>query len=136
VEREYAPIFEKHGMGATTWSPLHSGILTGKYNDGIPADSRMSLKGYEWLRQLLDGPDGKRAIHTTKKLGAVAADLGTSLARLAIAWCVKNPRVSSVITGASRVEQVRDNMEAIHVVPRLTPDVMRRIDDILRSSSS
>ena len=134
VEREYAPIFEEHGMGTTTWSPLHSGILTGKYDDGIPADSRMNVKGYEWLRQMLEGPDGKRVIEKTKKLGRVARELGTSMARMAIAWCVKNPHVSSVITGASRVEQVRDNVEAIRVVPQLTADVMKTIDAILTST--
>jgi voltage-dependent potassium channel beta subunit len=131
VEREYAPIFEKHGMGTTIWSPLYSGILTGKYDEGIPADSRMNVKGYEWLRKMIEGPAGKRAIETTRTLGRVAKDLDTTMARLAIAWCVKNPNVSSVITGASRVEQVRDNAEAIHVVPKLTPDVMKTIEGIL-----
>jgi voltage-dependent potassium channel beta subunit len=131
VEREYAPLYEKYGMGTTIWSPLHSGLLTGKYNDGIPADSRLNLKGYEWLRNMLEGPEGKRAIEVTKKLARVAKDLDTSLARLAIAWCAKNPRVSTVITGASRVEQVRDNAEAIHVLPKLTADVMKTIDGVL-----
>jgi voltage-dependent potassium channel beta subunit len=134
VEHEYAPIFEKHGMGSTIWSPLYSGILTGKYNDGIPADSRMNVKGYEWLRKMVEGSEGKKAIETTKKLGRIARDLDTSMARLAIAWCVKNPNVSSVITGASRAEQVRDNAEAIHVVPKLTPDVMKAIEGILGAS--
>jgi aryl-alcohol dehydrogenase-like predicted oxidoreductase len=93
----------------------------------------MNVKGYEWLRQMLEGPDGKRLIEKSKKLGRVASELGTSMARMAIAWCVKNPRVSSVITGASRVEQVRDNLEAIRVVPQLTADVMKTIDAILAS---
>jgi voltage-dependent potassium channel beta subunit len=132
VEKEYAPLYEKHGMGTTTWSPLHSGLLTGKYNDGIPADSRVNVKGYEWLRNMVESDEGKKALETTRKLTRVARELDTTMARLALAWCVKNPHVSSVITGASRAEQVRDNAEAIHVVPKLTADVMKTIDGILR----
>jgi len=131
VEREFASLYEKHGLGTTIWSPLYSGVLTGKYNDGIPADSRMNVKGYEWLRKMVESDEGKKAIETVRRLTRVAKDLDTSMTHLALAWCVKNPHVSTVITGASRVEQVRDNAEALAVVPKLTPDVMKTIEGIL-----
>lgn len=127
VEKEYARLYKEIGLGATTWSPLASGILTGKYNDGIPADSRAALKGYEWLKQEIT-PD---KIKTVKQLASIAADLGCTIAQLAIAWCVKNPNVSTVITGASRPEQVRENMKALEVAAKLTPDVMERIEGVL-----
>lgn len=127
-EKEYAPLYEKIGYGTTIWSPLASGLLTGKYNDGIPDDSRASLKGYEWLRDSLINPE---RIAKVKALVPVAQDLGCSMAQLGLAWCLKNPNVSTVITGASRVSQVHDNMQALEVVSKLTPDVMSRIDGIL-----
>ena len=124
VEQEYAPLYEGIGLGLTTWSPLASGLLTGKYLDGVPEGSRASLPGYEWLRNLLTDEDRNA---TVAQLAAVADDLGCSLAQLSIAWCVKNPHVSSVITGASRVEQVHENLSALEVVPLLDDDVMGRI---------
>ena len=127
-EREFARLYRDLGLGTTIWSPLASGLLTGKYNDGIPADSRANLKGYEWLKPQITDP---ARIAAVKKLVPIAADLGISLAHLAIAWCLKNPNVSTVITGASRVEQVRDNMKAADAVENLTPEVMARIDEAL-----
>jgi voltage-dependent potassium channel beta subunit len=128
VEREYARLFADLGYGATIWSPLASGLLTGKYNAGIPPDSRGALKGFEWLAERLnDAP----AIAKVKLLAPVAQALGCTLAQLALAWCLKNPRVSSVITGASRPAQVVENLKALDVVPKLTPDVMARIDAIV-----
>lgn len=127
VEKEYARLYKEIGLGLTTWSPLASGLLTGKYNDGIPADSRAALKGYEWVKE---GFTPER-IEKVKQLQPVAAGLGCSMAQMAIAWCLKNPNVSTVITGASRVEQVHQNLKALEVVPRLTPDVMEQIDKIL-----
>jgi voltage-dependent potassium channel beta subunit len=124
VEQEYAPLYDGIGLGLTTWSPLASGLLTGKYLDGVPEGSRASLPGYEWLRNLLTD-EGRNA--TVSRLADVAKDLGCSLAQLSIAWCVKNPHVSSVITGASRVEQVHENLTALEVLPLLTDDVMERI---------
>jgi len=127
VEVEYARLFADYGYGATTWSPLASGLLTGKYNNGIPADSRGSVKGYEWLKdQLTD----ETALAKVRALQPIADELGVTLAQLALAWCMKNPHVSSVITGASRVGQVRENMKAVDVVAKLTPEVMARIDAI------
>ena len=125
VEREYARLYEDFGLGTTIWSPLASGLLTGKYNDGVPADSRGAVKGYEWLAERLTE---RAKIEKVKKLAPVAADLGCTLAQMALAWCLKNPRVSTVITGASRPAQVRENMQALAVAPKLTPDVMARID--------
>jgi voltage-dependent potassium channel beta subunit len=128
VEQEYAPLYDGIGLGLTTWSPLASGLLTGKYLDGVPEGSRATLPGYEWLRNLLT--DAERNA-TVGQLAAVADDLGCTLAQLSIAWCVKNPHVSSVITGASRVSQVHENLSALDVVPLLTDDVMDRIGRIV-----
>ncbi|GBD01870.1 L-glyceraldehyde 3-phosphate reductase [bacterium HR18] len=133
VEREYVPLYRDYGLGLTTWSPLASGILTGKYNDGIPAGSRMALPGYEWLRKRLESEEGRRQIEKVRRLMPIAEELGCTMAQLAIAWCLKNPHVSTVITGASRPEQVRENMKALEVAQRLTPDVMERIEAILEN---
>ena len=131
VEVEYGRLYEAIGLGTTIWSPLASGLLTGKYNDGIPADSRVNLEGYEWLRQMLDSEEGRQRIQKVRELSRIAEELGTNMARLAIAWCLKNPHVSTVITGASRVEQVRDNMKALAVAEQLTDDVMAKIESVL-----
>jgi aryl-alcohol dehydrogenase-like predicted oxidoreductase len=128
VEKEYARLYGDIGLGTTTWSPLASGLLSGKYNDGVPADSRATLKGYEWLAERLTDP-AKLAV--ARRLAPVAADLGCTMAQLAIAWCLRNPQVSTVITGASRAAQVTENLRALDVVPRLSPEVMARIDALL-----
>ena len=127
-EQEYARLFRDYGYGSTIWSPLASGLLTGKYNDGIPAGSRGTVAGYEWLRRQLTDP---KAIKKVKKLGVIAGELGMPLAKMSLAWCLKNPNVSTVITGASRVEQVRENLKALDVVDQLTPEVMAHIDAAL-----
>jgi voltage-dependent potassium channel beta subunit len=127
VEVEYARLYEDIGLGATTWSPLASGILTGKYNKGIPKDSRASLRGYGWLKEEIT----KDKIEKVKKLAPIAKELGCTLAQLAIAWCAKNPNVSAVITGASRVEQALENLKALEVMPKLSDEVMKRIDEIV-----
>ena len=131
VEREFAPLYGDIGLGTTIWSPLASGLLTGKYNTGDPGDTRMSLKNYEWLKEGLTNEEGQRRLEVVKQLATVAGELHTNLPRLALAWCLRNPHVSTVITGASRVEQLKDNVEALDVVPRLTPEVLERIDDLL-----
>jgi voltage-dependent potassium channel beta subunit len=127
-EKEYAPLYKELGYGTTIWSPLASGILTGKYNQGIPAGTRATLPGYEWLREDVITPE---RVETARRLQPLAAELGCSLAQMALAWCLKNPNVSTVITGASRREQVAENMKALEVVPKLTPEVMERIEGIL-----
>ena len=128
VEREYARLYSEIGIGTTTWSPLASGLLTGKYAKGVPADSRGSLKNMAWMQESLLDP-AKNAI--VVKLAAVAQDLGCTTAQLSIAWCLKNPNVSTVITGASRIEQVGENMKALAIAAKLTPEVMARIEAIV-----
>ena len=125
VEKEYALLYRDLGYGTTIWSPLASGLLTGKYNAGIPEGSRASLPGYDWLKKSMINPE---RIATVGRLAPIAADLGCTLAQMGLAWCLKNPNVSTVITGASRAEQVRENMKALDVVPKLTPEVMDRIN--------
>lgn len=131
VEREYLPLYREIGLGTTTWSPLAGGLLTGKYNDGIPEGSRATLEGYEWLRSRYSGEKAQAQIATLRRLAPVAEQLGCTLAQLALAWCARNPHVSTVITGASRPEQVRENFAAERFVARLDPGVMERIDGIL-----
>ncbi|MFM7294940.1 MAG: potassium channel beta subunit family protein [Burkholderiales bacterium] len=127
VEKEFARLYSEIGTGLTTWSPLASGLLTGKYANGIPADSRGSLKVMAWMQDRLTDETRNAAV---AKLGKIAADLGCTAAQLAIAWCAKNPHVSTVITGASRVSQLHENMKALEVLPKLTPEVMTAIVQI------
>ncbi len=131
VEVEYARLYETMGLGTTIWSPLHSGLLTGKYNEGVPEGSRATVKGYEWLRGMIESDAWRSRVPVVKELGGLARELGVPLPRLAIAWCLKCPHVSTVITGASRAEQVRDNMRSLEVLPKLTDDVMQKIERIL-----
>jgi len=128
VEHEYTRLYQDIGLGTTTWSPLASGLLTGKYNDGIPAGSRATLQEYDWLKPALTDPG---RIGKVRKLAHIAANLGISMVHMALAWCLKNPHVSTVITGASRVEQVSENMKALDAVEKLSPEVMARIDIVL-----
>ncbi|MEQ8436039.1 MAG: aldo/keto reductase [Ilumatobacter fluminis] len=128
VEVEYARLHADTGYGNTIWSPLASGLLTGKYRDGIPEDSRAALSGYEWLNERMSDQD---AVAQIERLRPIAERLDCSMAQLAIAWCTKHPMVSSVITGASRASQVVENMKAVEVMPKLTDDVMAEIDDAL-----
>lgn len=127
VENEYSRLYAEIGLGLTTWSPLASGLLTGKYIGGIPQDSRGSLKGYEWLQNALTD---RERIGIVKKLEPLAKDLGCSLAQFSLAWCARNSNVSSIITGASRVAQVEENMKAMEIMPKLTDDVMAEVDKI------
>ena len=131
VEREYAPLYERIGLGTTIWSPLASGLLTGKYNDGIPPETRSTLEGYEWLKSRLAGETAEQKIAKVKELTVIAGDLDCTMAQLALAWCLANPNVSTAITGASRPEQVTENMKAMDVVEKLTPEVLERIEDIV-----
>jgi voltage-dependent potassium channel beta subunit len=124
-EEEYGRLFADYRYGATTWSPLASGLLTGKYKGGIPSDSRAALKGYSWLHKRMT--DAER-LGKVDVLGNIAEGLGCTLPQLAIAWVLKNPNASTVITGASRVEQIRENMAAGEIAARLTQDVLKQID--------
>ena len=125
VEKEYAPLYAEHGLGTTIWSPLASGVLSGKYNEGIPDGSRLSLPNYAWLKKLAITPD---RLDTVKRLMPIAKELGCSLAQLSIAWCLKNPRVSSVILGATRPQQVTENLAALDVAKKLDAAVLAKIE--------
>ena len=128
VEREYRRLYEDIGLGTTIWSPLASGLLTGKYADGVPEGSRGALEGYEWLRDRLTDEQKNAAV---LELKTIADELDCTLAQLAIAWCARNPNVSTVITGASRPEQVEENMKALDVLPRITDEVAERMVSIV-----
>ena len=124
---EYERVYKEYGYGTTTFSPLSSGLLSGKYNQGIPEGSRSTLEGYDWLR---DDVTNQEKLAQVRAMEPIAQELGCTLPQLAIAWCLNNPYVSSVITGASRVEQVRENLKASDVAPKLTPEILQRIDQI------
>ncbi len=127
IEKDYLPLFKKYGMGTTIWSPLASGILSGKYNHGIPHDSRLAKE--TWLV-----PDNfMQLIEKAKQLEEVARSIDCSLSQLAIAWCLKNPNVSSVITGATKEEQLLENLVAVSVKKRMTPEIMKEIEKIIKN---
>jgi voltage-dependent potassium channel beta subunit len=127
VEQEYARLYEDIGLGLTTWSPLASGLLTGKYRDGVPEGSRATVEGYAFLREGLTDPARNAAVAA---LAAIAREIDATPAQLALAWCLRNPRVSTVIMGASRVQQLHDNLRALEVLPRLTEEIAQRVDAI------
>ena len=131
VENEYTVLYDEIGLGTTIWSPLASGLLTGKYNNGIPEGSRTTVPGYEWLRDRVEGEKALAELVKVRALAPIAEELACTQAQLALAWCLKNPNVSTVITGASRPEQVVENMRALEVVDQLTEPVMERIETIL-----
>ncbi|MBU1097507.1 MAG: aldo/keto reductase [Bacteroidetes bacterium] len=131
IEKEYLPLYDLVGLGTTIWSPLASGVITGKYNNGIPDNSRINLANYEWLKNIVLSEAGKEKIEKVKKLKPLADELGISQADMGLAWCLKNTNVSSVITGASNPNQVKQNMSAINVVSKLTDDVMLKIEEVL-----
>lgn len=133
VEADYAPIYDTFGLGTTIWSPLASGLLTGKYNDGIPSDSRVNLPGYEWLREQVQSDAGKARLAKVKALAKLAADIEMPVHHLALLWCLQNPRVSTVILGASRKAQLQDNMSALSAKPKMTSDVLQAIEAIVET---
>jgi len=128
VETELVEAAQQHGVGLVTWSPLASGLLTGKYNDGIPAGSRLADPDYAWLRDVVIAED---RLSKVRALGKLAQELGASTAQLALAWLLRLPEISSVITGASRVSQVHENLKALELKKKLTPDVLAKIEEIL-----
>jgi voltage-dependent potassium channel beta subunit len=131
VEKEYADLVRDKGLGTTTWSPLASGVLTGKYNDGIPEGSRLSLENFGWLKDAILAEDFEAKVQKVRTLSSMASDLGGSMAQLAIAWAARHPHVSTVITGASRTEQITENMKAIELLDKLTDSVVAEIDEVL-----
>jgi len=125
VDKEFLRLYEDIGLGTTIWSPLASGLLTGKYMNGVPEGSRASLPGYEWLKGMLTDEAKNKKVADLK---VIADELGVTLTQFSLAWCAKNPNVSTVITGASNAQQVRENMTALDVLPLLTPEIMERVD--------
>jgi len=129
VEVEYSGLYRKHGLGLTVFSPLMRGILTGKYNNGIPDDSRANKAGAEWFKKQI--VEGQATLENVKKLEPIASKLGASMSQLALAWVVKNERVSSAIIGATSVQQINENLDSLKFVEKLTPDVLEEIDTAL-----
>lgn len=131
IEKDYLLLFRDFGLGTTIWSPLASGLLTGKYTSEMPTDNRLHIEGMDWLKERTLGDNSR--IEKTKHLTVLAKDLGTSLTKLAIAWCVKNPNVSTAILGASKPEQLKETITALEVIPLLTPEVIEKIEGILQN---
>jgi aryl-alcohol dehydrogenase-like predicted oxidoreductase len=134
VEGEFRRLYDAFGLGTTIWSPLASGILTGKYARGIPRGSRVTLPEYGWLKERFESEEGRAQIAKARELEGVARELGTSLTRLAIAWCLRSPIVSTVILGASHVGQLEENLGALDVLPKLTPEVLETIEGVLQNA--
>lgn len=130
LEKEYLPLFENYGMGTTIWSPLASGVLTGKYLNGIPKGSRMEIESLSWIKDKVWSPENQEKV---KQLNALAHELDVSLTNLSIAWCLKNPNVSSVILGATKTNQLEENLKSLDVLPLLTEEVMANIEDIMKN---
>lgn len=128
MEKEYVDIFRTVGMGTTIWSPLASGLLTGKYNEGIPENSRFALEGFDWLKDRWVADDKMARV---KKLSALAGDLGVSVSALSIAWTIKNPNVTTAILGATKREQLMQNLDALNALQKLTPELMQQVDEIM-----
>ena len=130
VEADYLPLYDM-GLGTTIWSPLASGLLTGKYNEGIPQDSRANLPSYEWIRDRLNSDDGRDKLEKVKSLAQLAGRVGLPVHHMALLWCLKNPHVSTVILGASRLEQLTDNLASLDAMALMTHDVMAAIEEIV-----
>lgn len=131
VEGDFRRLYSQIGLGTTVFSPLASGVLTGKYNDSLENEGRLNLPGYEWLKEIYESETGRQRLEKTRQLTTLAGELDAPVHHLALAWCLKNPNVSSVILGASRLEQLQDNLKALDVVDRLDDEVMARIEAIV-----
>lgn len=131
VERDYLPVYDTFGLGTTIWSPLASGLLTGKYNNGMPNDSRANLPGYEWLRDIMMGDVGRARIEKIKELAKIADGAGLPIHHMALLWCLANPHVSTVILGASKIEQLTDNLSALQSKSKMTADVLAAIETVM-----
>ena len=133
IEKDYLPLYDKFGLGTTIWSPLASGILTGKYSDGIPEDSRLNLENYQWLKKQFDNPEGRAQIKKTDKLKVIAKDLGISVHHLALLWCARNEHVSTIILGASKLNQLKDNLGVLEKSIDFTDELTNKIEEIVQS---
>ena len=130
MEQDYLPVFQNVGLGTTIWSPLAAGFLTGKYLNGIPDDSRLAIQGFDWLKERWVQ---EAKIEKVKKLAVLAQEMGVSLAELAIAWTIKNPNVTTAILGATKKQQLEENLKALQVLPLLTPEIMEKIEQVLQN---
>jgi aryl-alcohol dehydrogenase-like predicted oxidoreductase len=130
MEKDYLDVFRNVGLGTTIWSPMASGLLTGKYNDGIPKNSRFALQGFDWLKERWMLEDNMKKV---KKLAELSNKMGVSLATLSIAWCIHNPNVSTAILGATKKQQLIENLKSLEVVKMLTPEIMEKIDGIMKN---
>lgn len=130
MEQDYLPVFKNVGLGTTIWSPLAAGFLTGKYNNGIPADSRLAIEGFDWLKERWVQ---EAKIEKAKKLVLLAQEMNVSLAELAIAWTIKNPHVTTAILGATKKQQLEENLKAVAILPLLTREIMEKIETILQN---
>ena len=133
LEKEYLPLFENYGMGTTVWSPLASGVLTGKYLKGIPKGSRMEIETLSWIKDKVWSPENQEKVQA---LHYLAGDLGVSLTNMSLAWCLKNPNVSSVILGATKPHQLEENLKSLEVLPKLTTEIMEKIDEVMGNKPS
>ena len=133
LEKEYLPLFENYGMGTTVWSPLASGVLTGKYLKGIPKGSRMEIETLSWIKDKVWSPENQEKVQALHNL---AGDLGVSLTNMSLAWCLKNPNVSSVILGATKPHQLEENLKSLEVLPKLTTEIMEKIDEVMGNKPS
>lgn len=131
VELEYRHLYRRVGMGTTIWSPLSSGLLTGKYNNGIPQGSRMEVPELQWLRDFMNSDTGKKRIEKVKELQKISDEIGTSISKLAIAWVIKNPNVSTAILGATKTSQLKENLETLEILPLLNDSLMEKIESVL-----
>lgn len=136
VEKNYLNVYQDLGLGLTTWSPLSSGILTGKYNNGIPEDSRFNLPEFSWLKKMIESPEGKIKLEKSKELSILAEEYGLNLTQLSLLWCLRNKNVSSVILGASNLNQLKDNLEVLNLKDKYTEELDQKIEDILQNKPS
>jgi len=136
VEKDYSSLYSKYNMGLTTWSPLSSGILTGKYKNGVPENSRLSLEHLAWLKDHFFNQEGKNKLEIAHQLENISTELGTSLAKLSIAWCLKNQNVSSVILGASNMKQLDENLDALDIIPLIDSSVLEKIENVMGNKPS
>lgn len=133
VEGDYLSVYDTYGLGTTIWSPLASGLLTGKYNSGMPNDARAMLPGYEWLREQFESAEGQSRLAKVRDLARIADEAGLSLTHMALLWCLANPRVSTVILGASRLTQLQDNLAALDHRAKMTPDLLEAIEAVVQN---
>ena len=131
IEKDYLPLYKEYGLGTTIWSPLASGLLTGKYNHGIPSNSRAYVKGYEWLKEQFESEETIQKIGKVKELQPIAERLEISLTQLALGYCLKNPNVSTIILGASKKEQLKENLGTLSIMDKITDSTIKDINKVL-----